>query len=42
LTPAHRTGVAMTASFRSGATPLFESALFATVDLSDVTFRYAR
>ena len=42
LTPAHRTGVALTASFRSGATPLFESALFATVDLSDVTFRYAR
>jgi hypothetical protein len=42
LTPAHRPAVALTASFKSTARPVFESSMFVTIDLSDVSVRYAR
>lgn len=38
----HREGVVLTAAFAQTATPNIETPLFVTVDLSDVTVRYAR
>jgi hypothetical protein len=42
LEPAHRAAAVVTAAFVAGSTPLFESAMFVTVDVSDVTVRYVR
>jgi hypothetical protein len=42
LAPARRAGVDLTACFGTGTPPRFESSLFVTVDLSEVTVRYAR
>lgn len=42
IEPEHRPGVVLTAAFAQTATPSFETPLFVTVDLSDVTVRYAR
>lgn len=42
LEPAHRASVPLTAAFGSTTTPSFETTLFVTIDLSDVTVRYAR
>lgn len=42
IEPTHRPGVSITAAFGSTTTPNFETTLFVTIDLSDVTVRYAR
>jgi hypothetical protein len=42
LEPAHRAAAVVTDAFAAGSAPLFESAMFVTVDVSDVTVRYAR
>ncbi|MFN7915190.1 MAG: hypothetical protein U0Q55_07605 [Vicinamibacterales bacterium] len=40
--PSHRDAVSLTAAFASTTTPSFDSTIFVTIDLSDVTVRYAR
>ncbi len=42
LAPAHRPAAVITAAFAGDEPPQFESTMFVTVDLSDVTVRYAR